>query len=325
MDGTNNTANNAANINNINDIININNNDEIDDWYNDSIANDIFETTHWFDKWVDDEVYFEIYHGIDNEFLNWGKYFIDDEIDYSDSYEDEIYDEIFNTNTYNEIYNNESYNEIIYNIFDNNNNTTNNATNNNDLLHEILHEIEINHPVSFEQLGTDLDDVIVEIQEETNDPIEIRAHVEIFLNHYEDDDYDDPNDFYFGYNNNNDDDNNNNNNFFDNWIDNHINNFIWGRSPNYPGFEIKLGTLVIRNIETQIEVPVITRRDGYKVIILNGHMVYYHRFIAEIFVPNSDPTTRTKVDHIDRNRNNNFPSNLQSVTPSINNLNKWIR
>jgi hypothetical protein len=51
-------------------------------------------------------------------------------------------------------------------------------------------------------------------------------------------------------------------------------------------------------------------------------MVYYHRFIAEVLVENPDPTTRTKVDHIDRNRNNNFPSNLQWVTPSINNLNK---
>jgi hypothetical protein len=46
-------------------------------------------------------------------------------------------------------------------------------------------------------------------------------------------------------------------------------------------------------------------------------MVYYHRLIAEVFVPNPDPITRTKVDHIDRNRNNNFPSNLQWV-----NLNK---
>jgi hypothetical protein len=99
-------------------------------------------------------------------------------------------------------------------------------------------------------------------------------------------------------------------------------NGVWRRTLNYPDFEINFDTLVIRNIATQIEVPIINRRDGYKVLNLNGQMVYYHRLIAESFVPNSDPTTRTKVDHIDRNRSNNLPSNLQWVTPSINNLNK---
>jgi hypothetical protein len=78
---------------------------------------------------------------------------------------------------------------------DGSNNSANNAANNNDLLHEILYEIEINHPVSFEQLGTDLDNDIVDILAETNNPIEIRRRVEILLNHFEDDDFDDPNNF----------------------------------------------------------------------------------------------------------------------------------
>jgi hypothetical protein len=374
MDGTNNTANNAANSNNNNNTANNNNwIDEIEDLYNDSIAMYIPETTHRFDRWVDDEIYDEIYEGTDNEFYNWDKYFIYDEIDYTDSYEDEIY----NSESYNEIYNSESYNEIIYNIFDNNtannaannttnntaNNTANNTTNNNNYFVDLLHEIENNHPESFAILGiVNLQDIINNIRAETNDPIEIRRRVEIFIHYYEEDDEEDDED------DDNDEDNIINDiineieinhppafeefgfQFFEEFINNiraitndpieirtRLENFIngvdngqglapweeeWYQSENYPDFEINDYTLVIRNIATQIAVPIINRRDGYKVVNLNGQMIYYHRFIADAFVHNPDPNIYTKVDHIDRNRNNNFPSNLQWVTPSINNLNK---
>jgi hypothetical protein len=71
-----------------------------------------------------------------------------------------------------------------------NNSANNAANNNNDLLHEILHEIENNHPETFAILGTrDLEDVINTIRAETDDPIEIRRRVEIFIHHFEDDDF----------------------------------------------------------------------------------------------------------------------------------------
>jgi hypothetical protein len=86
-------------------------------------------------------------------------------------------------------------------------------------------------------------------------------------------------------------------------------------------FEINDVSFKIRSVETKIKVPLINS-NRYKKVKLGDKIYGYHRLIAEMFVYNPDPLTKTCVDHIDRNTNNNTIENLQWVTPSGNNLNR---
>ena len=52
--------------------------------------------------------------------------------------------------------------------------------------------------------------------------------------------------------------------------------------------------------------------------IVNGRTECYHRVIALQFVPNSDPTKFTEVNHKNHIRNDNKIENLEWVTPSAN-------
>jgi hypothetical protein len=87
-------------------------------------------------------------------------------------------------------------------------------------------------------------------------------------------------------------------------------------------YEINDVSLKIRHIETKIEVRLYNHNYNYIQVYVGGKNYYYHRLIAEMFVYNPDPLTRTYVDHIDRNKHNNIIENLQWVSPSENCLNK---
>jgi hypothetical protein len=86
-------------------------------------------------------------------------------------------------------------------------------------------------------------------------------------------------------------------------------------------YEINDVTLKIRHIETKIEVYFSYNNKGYKQVSLDCENYFYHRLIAEMFVYNPDPLTKTWVDHKDRNKLNNTIENLHWVTPGENNLN----
>ena len=62
---------------------------------------------------------------------------------------------------------------------------------------------------------------------------------------------------------------------------------------------------------------------GYLYVPLNKKMIRVHRIIAEAFIVNDDPLHKTMVDHIDRNKLNNAPSNLRWVTPHENSVNSF--
>ena len=52
---------------------------------------------------------------------------------------------------------------------------------------------------------------------------------------------------------------------------------------------------------------------------LGRNYMYKHRAVAFCFCENDDPTNRTQVDHLNRDRGDNKASNLEWVTPKENN------
>ena len=62
-----------------------------------------------------------------------------------------------------------------------------------------------------------------------------------------------------------------------------------------------------------------TSYEGYKYVKIGKKIYYIHRLVAEKFVPNPNPEELTMVDHVDRNRANNFFTNLRWVSTSKNN------
>ena len=59
--------------------------------------------------------------------------------------------------------------------------------------------------------------------------------------------------------------------------------------------------------------------DGYKTVRIDGKAVYVHRIVKEM---STGKAVKNEVDHKDRNRANNKPSNLKPATRSQNNLNR---
>jgi hypothetical protein len=87
-------------------------------------------------------------------------------------------------------------------------------------------------------------------------------------------------------------------------------------------YEINDVMLKIRNVETKKEVYPYNNINQYIKIYIGGIIYDYHRLIAEMFVFNFDPITKTCVDHIDRNKYNNMIENLHWVSIGANNLNR---
>lgn len=62
-----------------------------------------------------------------------------------------------------------------------------------------------------------------------------------------------------------------------------------------------------------------TSYEGYKYVKIGKTKYYIHRLVAENFVPNPNPVDFPIVDHIDKNRANNFFTNLRWISTSENN------
>ena len=59
--------------------------------------------------------------------------------------------------------------------------------------------------------------------------------------------------------------------------------------------------------------------DGYKTVRVNGRAHYVHKIVKEMTTGRS---TRKDIDHKNKNRSDNRPSNLRAVNRSTNNRNR---
>lgn len=99
---------------------------------------------------------------------------------------------------------------------------------------------------------------------------------------------------------------------------------VWKVCSMYPGYEVSNHGQV-RNRETKyiLKQQII---NGYHNVHLrvgidhkNGKFIYVHRLVAMAFVPN--PNKEETIDHIDRDRSNNYYENLRWVSMQENLLN----
>lgn len=103
------------------------------------------------------------------------------------------------------------------------------------------------------------------------------------------------------------------------------NNNNWKLIPleNNTKYEINFDTQEVRNIKTNnILKSVIGKSNGYlKVCLYVGKRIQtieVHRLVAMTFLQKPTDGKRYVVDHIDNQKRNNHPSNLQYITQSEN-------
>lgn len=68
--------------------------------------------------------------------------------------------------------------------------------------------------------------------------------------------------------------------------------------------------------ERKVPLKPLKNKDGYLYFILTDkdgkrHTCYIHRLVANAFVANDDPVTKTEINHKDQNKNNNRFDNLE--------------
>ena len=79
----------------------------------------------------------------------------------------------------------------------------------------------------------------------------------------------------------------------------------------------------IRNHTTGKLLSPDTDKDGYYKVSLQGYSgkkikKFVHRLVAEYFIENDDPISKTQVNHIDFNKKNDYYKNLEWTTPVYN-------
>lgn len=103
---------------------------------------------------------------------------------------------------------------------------------------------------------------------------------------------------------------------------------IWVTCENYPAYEVSNFGNVRNAITKALMKPKFTNSGGYAQVHFrigvknkNGKYETIHRLVAEAFCENSDPEHKYMVDHISRDRRNNYYKNLRWVTPKENSQN----
>ena len=78
------------------------------------------------------------------------------------------------------------------------------------------------------------------------------------------------------------------------------------------------GVIINETTGKVIKGTTITKVNRYKKFNMQGKFVAIHRLVAKLFVPNPNPITFKRVNHIDGDRSNNRADNLEWCTDSMN-------
>lgn len=100
---------------------------------------------------------------------------------------------------------------------------------------------------------------------------------------------------------------------------------IWVECEDYPAYEVSTFGNVRNAVTKVLMTPKFTNSGGYAQVHFrigiespHGKHAAIHRLVAKAFCENPDPEHRYMVDHISRDRKNNYYKNLRWVTPKEN-------
>lgn len=87
--------------------------------------------------------------------------------------------------------------------------------------------------------------------------------------------------------------------------------------------DLEANTLTVKHKTVDVTYSLVNNSDKYTLLSVRGHYVLLHRLVW--MLQNGEIPEGMEVDHIDRNKGNNHPSNLRLATKSENAQNRTAR